>query len=130
MEFRPLQKTIVPLLRKSLEAYSMRHTAVAENIVNVETKHFRPLQVQFEEELRRAVDQRRPVGKKTSDRHMDVGGAKIENLEPRVQELDAMVDVEREMAMLAQNQIKFDFVARKLRGSYEIIKASIRGRNA
>ena len=65
MKFNPLDKTIVPLLRKSLEAYSTRHTAIAENISNVDTKGYRPLKVHFESELQRALEKNRPVAKKT-----------------------------------------------------------------
>lgn len=130
MQFHPLQKTLVPLLRKTLEAYSLRHTATAENIANVGTTKFRPLKVEFESELRRALDKNRPVGRKTADRHMDVGSSDLRSLKLKVDELDAKMNIEREMAELARNQLRFDFVARKLRGKYEMIKSSIRGRVA
>lgn len=130
MAFNPLQKTLVPLFRKSLETYSLRHTASAENIANAETKKFRPLDVQFEGELQRAMNKSRPAGRKTSDRHMEVGSNDMQSLQPKVRELDATVNIEQEMAQMARNQIRFDFVSRMLRGSYDSIKTSIRGRLA
>lgn len=129
MEFSFLSKTAVPLLRKSLDAYSRRHTAIAENIANVETEGFRPAEVRFEDELRRALSPNRPKGLRSSDRHLQVGGQDVESVMPKLQELDKRVDVEQEMADLAQTQVRFELASRKLRGSYEVIKMSIRGRN-
>jgi len=49
MTFNPLSKmATVPLLKKSLSAYSERNNAIAENIANVETKGYRPYKVEFE----------------------------------------------------------------------------------
>ena len=127
MEFNPLDKTLVPLLRKSLDAYTTRHTAIAENMANVETKGFRPLKVQFESELERALDKNQPVTKKTDPKHMDIYND-MQSVKERVEELDAQVNIEDEMSELAQNQIRFDFVTKMLRARYETIKMSIRGR--
>lgn len=127
MKFSPLEKTLVPLLRHSLDAYNKRHNAIAENISNVATKGYRPLKVHFEEELQQALERNKPVGKTSNPRHMAIGGTK-KSVRASVEELDARVNIENEMAELAQNQIRFNFVARMLRGSYDSIKTSIRGR--
>ncbi len=75
MEFNPLSKmAVVPLLKKSLGAYSARNNAIAENIANVETKGYRPYKVDFEKELQRALYRRAPVGLKSDSRHMTIGG--------------------------------------------------------
>ena len=129
MNFNPLQKTLAPLLRKTLDAYSARQTAISENIANVETRGFRPIKVEFEDELLRAMEKSRPVGKKSDPRHFDIGNT-MKSLRERVEETDTRVNLEQEMAELARNQIRFDFVARKLRGGYEQIKQSISGRVA
>lgn len=129
MKFSPINKTLVPLLKKSLDAYSARHTAIAENIANVETTGFRPLKVNFEQDLQRALQKTKPLGLKTDARHMDIG-KDIKSLQGTVEEVDARVNVEDQMAELAKNQIRFDFVSRMLAGSYRTIKTSIRGRLA
>jgi len=122
-----MEKTLAPLLRKSLTAYSTRHTAIGENIANVETKGFRPLKVDFEAEFRRALEKNGPVGQKTNHRHLDIGHT-VDSLHGRIKETDAQVNIEQEMADLARNQIRFDFAVRKLRGGYDNIKMAIRGR--
>jgi len=125
----PLQKTLIPLFRRTLDAYSERHTAISENIANVRTKNFRPLQIHFEEELQRALEKNRPIGKTSNDRHMHIGRT-MDAVRAKVEEKDARINIEGEMAELARNQIRFDFVARKLHGSFEHIKSAIRGRAA
>jgi len=127
MSFNPLDKTLAPLLRRTLDAYSKRHTAVAENIANVETKNYQPLKVNFERDLQRAMQKNRPIGKTSDSRHIVIGQQK-KSIEGQVQATEGKVNIEQEMAALAQNQIKFEFVARMLRGGYDSIKTSIRGR--
>ncbi|MCH9008141.1 flagellar basal body rod protein FlgB [candidate division KSB1 bacterium] len=129
MKFSPLEKTLVPLLRQSLDAYNKRHTAIAENISNVATKGYRPLKVHFEEELRQSLEKNKPVGKTSDPRHMAIGGT-TKSVKASVEELNARVNIESEMAELAQNQIRFNFVTRMLRRRYDTIKTSIRGRLA
>ncbi len=126
MGFNPLEKTMAPLLRRTLDAYSRRHAAVAENIANVETKSYRPLKVDFERDLQRALEKNRPIGKTSDPRHIEIGQEK-QSIRAKITEVEEPVNIEQEMALLAQNQIKFDFVARMLRGGYDSIKTSIRG---
>lgn len=127
MSFNPLDKTLAPLLRRTLDAYSKRHTAVAENIANVETKGYQPLKVNFERDLQRAMQKNQPIGKTSDSRHIAIGQEK-KFIEGKIEATEGNVNIEQEMAALAQNQIKFEFVARMLRGGYESIKTSIRGR--
>jgi len=124
MKFSPLSKTLVPLLRQSLNAYSIRHTATAENIANVGTKGYKPLKVAFEEELTKSLQKNRPKGLKTDSRHMNIGRSSVT---PQMTKQNERVNLELEMASLAVNQIRFDFVARKLAGSYNMIRMAIRG---
>ncbi len=127
MTFRPLDKTLAPLLRRTLQAYSKRHAAVAENIANVETKNYRPLKVSFEKDLRRALEKNKPIGKTADPRHITIGDAKG-SVAGNYEATNTKVNIEEEMAKLAQNQIRFDFVSKMLRGGYDSIKTSIRGR--
>lgn len=127
MNLGPLQKTLAPLLRQTLNTYSLRQTAIGENIANVETEGFRPLDVEFEQELRRALSRNKPTGLKSDERHLDIGKT-MDSVQPRIEELDARVNVEDQMAEMARNQIRYEFVARKLHAGYEHIKAAIRGR--
>ena len=127
MKFSPLNKTLVPILKKSLDAYSTRHKAIAENIANIDSQGYRPLKVSFEENLRNMLQKKHAIAIKTNPRHMDIGRSVFEVKETVVNNQDK-VDVEAEMAELAKNQIRFEFAARLLARKYEGIRASIIGR--
>jgi flagellar basal-body rod protein FlgB len=117
---------VVPLLKKSLGAYSARNNAIAENIANIETKGYRPYKVDFEKELQRAMQRSVPVGLKSDSRHMTIGGDVLD-IQPKISTQNEIVDMEQEMAELAKNQIRFEFAIRKLSGTYEAIRSAIRG---
>ncbi len=127
MTFNPLSKmAVVPLLKKSLSAYSERNNAIAENIANVETKGYRPYKVDFENQLQRAMQRSAPVGVKSDPRHMTIGGDVLD-IQPKISTQNDIVNMEQEMAELAKNQIRFEFATRKLSGAYEAIRSAIRG---
>ncbi len=129
MTFNPLSKmATVPLLKKSLSAYSERNNAIAENIANVETKGYRPYKVDFEKELKRAMQRSAPVGVKSDPRHMTIGGDVL-GIQPRISTQNENVNIEQEMADLAKNQIRFEFAVRELSGAYEFIRSAIRGQS-
>jgi len=129
MKFNPLSKmAIVPLLKKSLGAYSVRNSAIAENIANVATKGYRPYKVDFENQLKRAMQRSAPVGVKSDPRHMTIGGDVLD-IQPKISTQNEIVNIEQEMAELAKNQIRFEFATRKLSGAYETIRSAIRGRS-
>ena len=100
---------------------------MAENIANIETRAYRPLKVNFEQDLKRALQHNKPIGKTSDERHIKIGQDK-KSIEASFEEVDEKVNIEQEMAALALTQIRFDFVARKLKGGYDAIKTSIRGR--
>ncbi|MFQ5677305.1 MAG: flagellar basal body rod protein FlgB [bacterium] len=128
MKFHPLGKmTTLNLLKTSLGAYSQRNQAIAENIANVETKSYRPYKIKFEEELREAMQKGKPVGLKSDPRHMDIGG-KVDSAKPKITTVNHPVNIENEMAELAKNQIRFEFAARKMQGTYQFLSSAIRGR--
>lgn len=125
MDFNLLSKTPVTILRKSLDAYALRHKATAENIANVESQGYRPLRVNFEENLREVLHKRRNM-KVSNPRHFNVGRSLLEVRESETKGLEK-VNIEQEMAELAKTQIRFDFSARVLARMYQGIRASIMG---
>jgi flagellar basal-body rod protein FlgB len=126
MTFNLLNKTNVSFLKSTLDAYSTRHQAIAENMSNVETRDYKPVEVNFEENLRRVMDKNRPVGLTSDKRHISIGGSR-KGIQVEIEAQERLVNIEDEMAELAKNQIRFEFVARKLRSTYDTIRASIAG---
>lgn len=108
------------VLTQSLDGLSMRQRATANNIANVDTPGYRARQVSFESQLAQAVDRQLSAGQNlnlvaTNPAHLSVGPRQLEDVQPVVHELDGMsyrndgnsVDIEREMALLAETQLRF-----------------------
>jgi len=127
MKFNPLAKTSVPLYLKSLNAYSLRQRGIAENIANIETRGYKPVKVSFEEQLRETLNRKRPKGRQTQPGHLEIGGTPAQ-VNPKIEFENRPVNLEDEMAELAKNQIRYEFVTRQLHGSFEAIHTAILGR--
>jgi len=113
------------ILQQSLTGLSMRQRATANNIANVDTPGYKAQQVSFEGQLARAID--RQLGQdpelhlvSTNPAHLSAGPQQSATVQPVVSELDAMsyrndgnsVDVEREMALLAETQLRYTTLSR------------------
>ena len=129
-------KTSIPLAGKMLDAASMRVRAISSNIANAETPGYQRKEVEFEKELQKALTGHGVVGKRTHERHMNIGGAKFENVHPKTVIPDDPstpnginnVDVDREMVRLAENQLTYYTAARLMALRFESLRTAIRGR--
>jgi flagellar basal-body rod protein FlgB len=108
------------VLQQSLDGLSMRQRATANNIANVDTPGYKAQQVSFEGHLAQAVDRQLTAQQNlnlvaTNPAHLSVGPRQLEHAQPVVHELDGMsyrndgnsVDIEREMALLAETQLRY-----------------------
>lgn len=124
----------VPLLRKALSAYAMRHRVVAENIANVGTEGYQAQRVQFEQLLE---EREGPAsgGLRTHPSHLPIGQADALP-EPNV-ELDPTpfdngvnnVDIEGEALAEAENLLMYNMATRMLSAKYDGLRRAISGRN-
>jgi len=133
--------TKIPLLSGAMDAYALRHKAIASNIANVGTPGYRPKSVRFEEELAEAARGVKGGMMTTNARH--IGGAPSEGIPvaPSITEIpgrieragDSLesgingVDLDQEMTELAKNQIRYKFSARILAETFRGLQKSIRG---
>jgi len=124
--------TPLPLLKKGLDAYALRHRAIAGNIANAETPGYQRQVVNFEEKLEKAlVDQRLH---RSHRGHLHRADA-LERVVPEVERDRAPsdvsgvnnVDIDREMTNLAENTIQFNAAAHLVKMHFEMLKDSIRG---
>lgn len=117
-------------LKQALDAYALRHRAIAANIANAETPGYRPRRVEFESILRSARDGAPAVrGATTDPRHIPLGAPAPADVEPR-ETIDAAsegVDVEREMVDMVKNQLAYRLAVRLLDMKYNQLHAAIRG---
>lgn len=105
------------LLYKSLDANAMRSRAISQNIANAMTPGYERVEVDFEEQVRRAM-KIQVDGTRTDDEHLEIGR------EASLKRVDAQtyrpydptnpgelnnVDIDIENAKMAENQIQYNF---------------------
>lgn len=123
------------LLQTGLSASWTRNAVIRNNIANVETPGFKGSEVEFESLISDALNSSGFVGRKTRDRHLDIGGiADINSISPRVVEMkntsmrmdENNVDIEAENAKLAQNSIQYNVLLEKLNSELNRIRLAVR----
>lgn len=132
-----LQDKTMTVLTKALDAASVRHKAISNNIANVNTKDFKADRVMFEEELNRALNTGKAGDEeitlsRTNARHFG-GASSLDAVQPVVikdkstsMRLDGNnVDVEVEMANLAANQMTYEAIIRRINGKISSLKSVI-----
>lgn len=129
-------KTSRATLLKSLDAATLRNRVISNNIANANTPGYHRLEVNFEKELRQALDRTRLQGVRTDSKHMDIGRKDISRVDAKVyRPVDFSqpsgvnnVDIDNEMAKLAENQILFNFGVKALRNNTRKLNAAIQGK--
>jgi flagellar basal-body rod protein FlgB len=125
----------IPILTKGLDVYAIRHKVISGNIANVQTPGYKRKEVQFEEQLRNAM-QNKIVGKKTNSKHFQIGGGNIKEIQPRFK-VDSStetynginnVDIEKEIIDQVKNELRFLYGSRMISRNFAAIRASIKGR--
>lgn len=128
-------KAGIPLYERLVKVVSSSQKATSANIANVSTPGYRAKQVNFKEEMSRFLaSQRTVIPKSTNPRHIS-GGAPHEVV--RIKEVKGddnasgvnNVDIEKEMMNLTENQILYEFGAKKLARTFGMLRAAIRGRS-
>jgi flagellar basal-body rod protein FlgB len=120
-------------LAKSLDARMARQKTIADNIANVETPGYRRKEVKFEETLAAAIDKSRLSGTRTNSGHIALGRTNVKDVQfevsiPTDHTMPSgvnNVDIDYEMAQLAENQIGFSQALRLMKNSYAKINSAI-----
>lgn len=122
------------LMGKGLDASSLRNTVISNNLANVDTPGFKRSEVVFEDELRKALAKTGQLqGAVTHPKHIPIGSPALANVKPKVvlQNDTTMrndgnnVDIDREMASLAENTITYTALAQMLNGDFSKIRSAI-----
>lgn len=127
----------VTVLQKSLDAQMARNKVIANNIANVNTPGFQRKEVRFEDALQGALSKRKLNGARTDSRHLPLGNSTPEKITHRItRPIDPTqpsgvnnVDIDKEMADLAENQIRFKYTVRMMNGHYQKLNAAIKGKS-
>lgn len=124
------------VLKRALDVYADRGRVHAENVANAETPGYRAREITFEDDLRFAL--RTGTGGRlaaTDSRHVssadELPAGTVEFRNP-VTEATANgvndVEIDREMADIAENTLRFTVAADRVRAAYSALKKAIHGR--
>lgn len=125
-------------LRKGLDAFALRQKVIASNIANSETPNYKAKRVSFESELAKVLNRQSRGLYRTDRSHIPVHGGlrAMERLKPEVIDDNTPpnysgvnnVDIDREMARMATNQIHFAASSKVMAVRYRMMMTAIRGR--
>lgn len=131
------RNTNLAMLNKAMDAAMLRGKVISNNIANVTTPGYRRVEVSFEEQLREALDKSRLQGSITDSKHMDFGRKSLSDLnaqayhpyDPTLASGVNNVDIDMEMAKLAENQITFNYALKFGQGIFKKLNAAIQGKS-
>lgn len=118
----------INLFDKALSASWQKNQAISNNIANVNTPNYKRQTVEFETLLQDAQVLGGPLNT-TNSKHMPVHGM---SLEPRLV-MDSMtsfrrdennVNIDTEMALLAENQIRYETLTKQLNDNLKRLRIS------
>jgi flagellar basal-body rod protein FlgB len=121
-------------LTTALNYREMRQELISSNVANANTPGYKAKKLDFEEALARALDVDGQMQMNATDgRHYNVGGGGFNNLEPEiydnpngvVSENGNTVDVEAEMAQMAENKLMYDALVQLINKKMGIMKYAI-----
>jgi len=121
-------------LTTALNFREMRQELISSNVAKANTPGFKAKKMDFEEALARALDVDGQMQMNVLDgRHHNVGNGGFNNLEPEiyddpngvVSENGNTVDVEAEMARMAENKLMYDALVQLINKKMGIMKYAI-----
>ncbi|WP_440117566.1 flagellar basal body rod protein FlgB [Paenibacillus sp. QZ-Y1] len=116
-----------------LQVLTTQHNVITNNIANADTPHYKKKTVEFQEELRRIVENGKTDSldmKRTHQKHFPISnpGASIvpyrivENNETAMNNNNNNVDIDIEMANLSENQLLYNYMVDRVSGHYKKMK--------
>ena len=132
-----INKTNLPVISRAMDAAMLRSRTIANNIANVTTPGYRRVEVSFEEHLRTALDRTRLQGAKTDEQHLDLGRKNLDDVnaeayhpyDPTQPSGVNNVDIDIEMAKLAETQIIYNYAVKYGQGIFRKLNAAIQAKS-
>jgi flagellar basal-body rod protein FlgB len=118
-----LQDLTQVVLAKALDGAALRHRAISNNIANVETPNYRRQDVSFESELRSALDT--PSFRSPDDAVAETQPEVIADTVQPERANGNNVDIDREMARLAENTIHYQALLQSISVKSSMLKNAI-----
>ena len=132
-----LGKTTLPVVLKSLDAQMLKNRVISNNIANVTTPGFKRVDVSFEDQLRSALDRTALKGSTDQVGHLELGRSRLDSVEATAfHPIDPSqpsgvnnVDIDTEMAKLAENQISFNYGIKFANNVFKKLNAAVAGKS-
>ncbi|MBO9597439.1 MAG: flagellar basal body rod protein FlgB [Cohnella sp.] len=128
-------------MESALSAASLRQSVLANNIANVDTPYYKRSDVAFEEMLAQAMGGQSSTqalpGKVTNVRHIPINGSSMTSLPmPQVVTENSTsinnnrnnVDIDKEMALMAENQLRYNLLVQQINHDVKMMRTAIEGR--
>lgn len=119
----PLFDKTIDTISKSLDLHLQRHAIIADNIANAETPFFKARRVDFESELQKAVDESVVIPGMNDVQSVE-GRISQEPFSEVGQDLNT-VDMDREMAAMNKNDVKYSANSQALSRKFLLLKYAI-----
>jgi flagellar basal-body rod protein FlgB len=128
-----IDKAGIPLYKRLMHVTSASQKLTAANIANVSTPGYHGKALDFKKEMEAAVSKKKVAIEVTDKRHINPAGQpkSIKIIESASGENASGVndiDIDQEMAALAENQILYSYGANMLMRQFNALKTVIRGR--
>ncbi|MDQ0156821.1 flagellar basal body rod protein FlgB [Robertmurraya andreesenii] len=122
----------ITTLEQALNYSSTKQKVIAQNISNADTPNYKSKEVSFKSALQNAMDQSMQA-KRTDARHFEFKGQQTNGIAITTNQNTSYnnngnnVDVDKEMADLATNQIYYNALTERISGKFQTLQSVIRG---
>ncbi len=128
----------VDILQRTMDAATLRQQVLANNIANADTPNFKRSSLNFESELKRALDSenvRKPEAALTNEKHIafnrvqnyrDVRPRRVLDYLTQTDNNGNNVDAEQESMLLLQNQLRYDLLTRSISNQFTQVNIVLR----
>jgi flagellar basal-body rod protein FlgB len=126
------------VLHRTMDVALLRRGVLADNIANADTPNFKRSQINFESELKRALDSENMNGLEaamTNSRHIafnraydykDVGPRRVLDYLSTADNNGNNVDIEQESMLLLENQLSYDLMSRVVSNQFTQVNLVLR----
>ncbi|WP_010282460.1 flagellar basal body rod protein FlgB [Bacillus timonensis] len=121
-------------LEKALDYSSLRQKAISNNIANVDTPNYKAQDVSFKNLLSNEMNSQMSANR-TNEKHFEFTNSKRSNGSLITKNDTAYnhngnnVDIDKEMALLAENQIYYNAITQRISGKFNTLQTVIKGGN-
>jgi flagellar basal-body rod protein FlgB len=128
----------VDVLHRTMDVSLLRRNVIADNIANADTPNFKRSVVNFESELKKALESDREAGleaKMTNSRHISfnrvydyksVGPRRVLDYLSTTDNNGNNVDLEEESMLILQNQLNYDMMSRIVSNQFSQLNLVLR----